>query len=92
MELQNFFLQLYNLLTITNINSEFSDHYKLKIPDFIKDTFHCDHDKVLSENGNDESVLSSEYNNNDNSKMKNGLLDTDPVKVLNDIRQKHSNR
>ena len=37
------------------------------------------------------SILCSEYNYNDNN-IKDDLVDIDPVKVLNNIRQKHSNR
>ena len=37
------------------------------------------------------SILCSEYNYNDNN-SKDDLVDIDPVKVLNNIRQKHSNR
>ena len=37
------------------------------------------------------SFLPSEYNYNDNN-IKDDLVDIDPVKVLDKIRQKHSNR
>ena len=36
------------------------------------------------------SILCSEYNYNDNN-IKDDLVDIDPVKVLNNIRQKHYN-
>ena len=36
------------------------------------------------------SILRSEYFCNDN--IKDDLVDIDPVKILNNIRQKHSNR
>ena len=38
------------------------------------------------------SILCSEYNYNDEKNIKNDLVDIDPVKVLNNIHQKHSNR
>ena len=37
------------------------------------------------------SILCHEYNYNDNN-IKDNLVDIDPVKVLNNIHQKHSNR
>ena len=37
-------------------------------------------------------ILCSEYNYNDEKNIKNDLVDIDPVKVLNNICQKHSNR
>ena len=61
-------------------NSEGLDHYKTNIPDFVRDTFHCDYNKVLSKNG-DMSFLCSEYSYND-SNIKDDLVDIDPVKVL----------
>ena len=67
-------------------NSEGLDHYEANIPDSIRDTFHCDHNEVLSENRDEVSILCSEYNYNDNN-IKDDLVDIDPVKVLNNIRQ-----
>ena len=72
-------------------NSKGLDHYEANIPDSVRDTFHCDHNEVLSENGDEVSILCSEYHYNDNN-IKDDLVDIDPVKVLNNIRQKHSNR
>ena len=72
------------------INSGSLDHYEANIPDFVRDTFHYDHNEVLSENGDEVSILCSEYNYNDNN-IKNDLVDIYPVKILNNIRQKHSN-
>ena len=42
-------------------------------------TFHCDHNEVLSENGDEVSILCSEYYYND-SNIKDDLVDIDPVK------------
>ena len=53
--------------------------------------FHCDHNEVLTENGDEVSILCSEYNYN-HKNIKDDLGDIYPVKVLNNIRQKHSNR
>ena len=53
--------------------------------------FHCDHNEVLSENEDEVSILCSEYYYNDNN-IKNDLVDIEPVKVLNNIRQNHFNR
>ena len=72
-------------------NSEGLDHYEANISDSVKDTFHYDHNEVLSENGDEVSILCSEYNYNYNN-IKDDLVDIDPVKVLNNIRQKQSNR
>ena len=52
--------------------------------------FHCDHNEVLSGNVDEVSIFRSEYYCNDN--IKDDLVDIDPVKILNNIRQKHSNR
>ena len=38
------------------------------------------------------SILCSEYNYNDEKNIKDDLVDIDPIKVLNNIRQNHSNR
>ena len=38
------------------------------------------------------SILCSGYNYNDDNNIKDNLLDIDPVKVLNNICQKHCNR
>ena len=67
-------------------NSEGLDHYEANIPDSVRDTFHCDHNEVLSENGDEVSILCSEYHYNDNN-IKDDLVDIDPVKVLNNIHQ-----
>ena len=48
--------------------------------------FHYDHNEPLSENGDEVSILCSEYNYNDNN-IKDDLVDIDPVKVLNNIHQ-----
>ena len=64
----------------------------MNIPDFVRDTFHCDHNEVLSKNVNDVWNLCSKYYNNDDNNIKDELADTDPVKVLNNICQKDSNR
>ena len=71
-------------------NSEGLDHYEANTPDFVSYTFHYDHNEPLSENGDEVSILCSEYNYNDNN-IKDDLVDINPVKVLNNI-QKHSNR
>ena len=67
-------------------NSKGLDHYEANIPDSVRDTFHCDHNEVLSENGDEVSILCSEYHYNDNN-IKDDLVDIDPVKVLNNIHQ-----
>ena len=72
-------------------NSEWLDHYEVSIPDSVRDTFHYDHNEVLSKNGDEVSILCSEYNYN-YSNIRDDLVDIDPEKVLNNIRQKHSNR
>ena len=38
------------------------------------------------------TALCSEYNYNDDNNIKDDLVDIDPVKVLNNICQKNSNR
>ena len=53
--------------------------------------FHCDHNEVLSENEDEVSILCYEYYYNDIN-IKNDLVDIEPVKVLNNIRQNHFNR
>ena len=68
------------------------DHYEAVIQGFVRGTFHCDYNKVLSENGNEVSTLCSKYNNNDDNNIKDDLVDIDPVKVLTTILQKHCNR
>ena len=72
-------------------NSEWLDHYEVSIPDSVRDTFHYDHNEVLSKIGDEVSILCSEYNYNYNN-IRDDLVDIDPEKVLNNIRQKHSNR
>ena len=72
-------------------NSEGLDHYEANIPDSARDMFHCDHNEVLSENEDEVSILCSEYYYNDIN-IKNDLVDIEPVKVLNNIRQNHFNR
>ena len=54
--------------------------------------FHYDHNEILQENRDEVPTLCSEYNCNDNNKIKDDLEDIDPVKVLNNIHQKHSHR
>ena len=50
--------------------SEGLDHYEPNIPDSVRNTFHWDHNEVLSENGDAVSILCSEYYYNDkNIKM-----------------------
>ena len=41
-------------------NSEGLDHYEVNIPHSVRDTFQYDHNEVLSENGNEVSILCSE--------------------------------
>ena len=41
-------------------NSEGLDHYEANIPDSVRDTFHYDHNELLSENGDEVSILCSE--------------------------------
>ena len=72
-------------------NSEGLDHYEANIPDFVRDTFHCNHNEALSENGDEVSILCSVYYYNGNN-IEDDLVDIDPVKALNNICQKHSNR
>ena len=71
-------------------NSEGLDHYGANIPDSVRDTFHCDHKEVLSKNVDEVSILCSEFYYND-SNIKDVLVDINPVQVLKNIRQKHSN-
>ena len=52
--------------------------------------FHCGHNEVLTENGNEVSNLCSEYNNNDGNNIKDDLVGIDPANVLNNFYQKHS--
>ena len=72
-------------------NIEGLAHYEANIPDCVRDTFHDDHNKVLSENGDEVFILCSEYYYNDNN-IEDDLVDIDPAKALNNILQKHSNR
>ena len=46
------------------------NHYAANLPDFLRDTFHCDHNEVLIENENEVSISCFEYNNNDDNKLK----------------------
>ena len=71
-------------------NSGSLGHYEAIIPEFVKDMFHCGHNEVLTENGNEVSNLCSEYNNNDGNNIKDDLVGIDPAKVLNNFYQKHS--
>ena len=48
-------------------NTEELDHYEANIPDFVRDTFHYDHNVVFSENRDDVSIFCSEYSYNDNN-------------------------
>ena len=86
----NFQKNLCNLEWHDVGNSEGLDHYETNIPDFVRDTFHCDYNKVLSKNV-DVSFLCSEYNYND-SNIRDDLVDIDPVNVLDKICQQHPNR
>ena len=72
-------------------NSEGLDHYEANIPGSVRNTFHCDHNEVLSENGDKVSILCSAYYYNDNN-IKDDLVYINPVKVLNNIHQTRSNR
>ena len=54
--------------------------------------FHYDNNEILQENRDEVPTLCSEYNCNDNNNIKDDLEDIDPVKVLNNIHQKHSHR
>ena len=62
---KNFKKDLCNLDWWDVGNIEGLDHYEANIPDFVRDMFHCDHNEVLSENGNEVLILCSEYKNND---------------------------
>ena len=74
-------------------NSKGLDHDDANIPDFVRDTAYWDHNEVLSENGDEVSVLCSGINNiSDNNITTDDLSDVDPMKVLKNIRQNHSNR
>ena len=57
-------------------NSEGLHHDKASIPDFVGDTFHCDHNDVLTENGNEVLFLCSEYHSNYLDKLRNNFLAT----------------
>ena len=78
----NFKKKLRNLDWRNAGNSEGLDHYEANISDSVRDTFHCDHNQVLSGNGDEVSILCSKYYCNDNN-IKDDLVDIDPVKVLN---------
>ena len=88
---KNFKKKICNLDLRDVVNSEGLDHYEANIPYSVRDTFHCDHNEVLSENGDEVSILDSEYYYIDNN-IKDDLADIDPLTVLNNIRQEHSNR
>ena len=65
------------------------DQYNWNFPNFVRNTFLSDHSENLNENGSEESILVSEYNNNnDNKNLIGNLTDirsVNPSKVLNDI-------
>ena len=48
-------------------NTEELGHYEANIPDFVRDTFHYDHNVVFSENRDEVSIFCSEYSYNDNN-------------------------
>ena len=75
----NFKKNLCNLDLCHVGHSEGLDHYEANITVSVRDTFHCDHNEVLSENGDEVSILCSEYYYND-SNIKDDLVDIDPVK------------
>ena len=87
----NFKKNLCNLDLCHVGHSEGLDHYEANITVSVRDTFHCDHNEVLSENGDEVSILCSAYYYNDNN-INDDLVYINPVKVLNNIHQKHSNR
>ena len=43
--------------------------------------FHRDHNEVLNENGDEVSILCSEYNYNGDNNIKDDLVDIDSVKM-----------
>ena len=77
-------------------NSRGFDQHDANFPNFVGNTLHSDHNDNLNENGREESILFSEYdNNNDNKNLIGNLTNIrslNPSKVLNDTRHMNSNR
>ena len=93
---KNFKNFLYKLSWWDIDNSKGFDQYDANFPNSVRNTLHSNHNENLNENGSEESILFSEYdNNNDNKNLVGNLTDIrslDPSKVLNDIRQVNCSR
>ena len=93
---KNFKNFLYKLSWWDIDNSEGFDQYDANFPNSVRNTLHSNHNENLNENGSEELILFSEYdNNNDNKNLVGNLTDIislDPSKVLNDIRQVNCSR
>ena len=89
---KNFKTFLYKLNWQDLDNSQGFDQYEASLSNFIRNTFHSDHNENLNENGSEESILFFEYNNKN---LIDDLIDNrsfDPSKVLSDIWKMNSIR